>query len=773
MVFSDDSGHAGRSHELPKPIYESVVRSLYGDQKSLLVGWLSIALAPIILFARSGDSIQLVFALLLALLGGARQLDGMAFNRAAKRPLSLRAISKWESRYAVMGALYVGVLGSWCMAGMAVSSDEFVHLMSIAITLSYIVGIIGRNFSSEKVVLSQTIFTGIPMVSGFVLFGGIYHQLLGLFLLPFFFTIWTMSKNLRRVLFGAVVTAEDNRTIATRFDVALGNISHGIAMFDATGKFAVVNARFAPLAGMYSGNGLENQDFSSLDAEVSLVDDEPGKECQLSQIVENLIDAGIRSELKYCLPDGRVIEAKFNPMADEGGVLVLEDITSRVTSEAEIRKLASFDALTHLPNRRYFSHEVNRMLGGGDGLDPCSVFFVDLDNFKDVNDSLGHAVGDKLLCSIALRMRSRMPSNALACRFGGDEFVIMIPGKLRRKDCQKFAEKLIAEISNPVLIDGHQINVGASVGIAQCPANGQDFNQLLKVSDVALYDAKARGRGRYSFYSDELGDVVRDRRALENELRRAIKQDQMEVHFQPLVNVEESRISTCEALLRWKHPERGHISPSVFIPIAEEIGMISQIGKFVMEEAAQRCMEWPEYVSVAVNVSSLQFQQSDVCAVVSGALAKSGLDPKRLEVEVTESAMLKNIDETTAVLSKLSDAGVRISLDDFGTGFSSLSYLHALPLDKVKIDRSFIEDINTDERSLVLLSGVTHLAKELGLQITIEGIETEEQRDILMSMVKVDEMQGYLFGKAMPANDVSELLEYPSIELSTSVRLTG
>ncbi len=773
MVFNEDSGHAGRSHELPKPIYESVVRSLYGDQKTLLVGSLSIALAPIILYARSGDNIQLFFALLLALLGGARQLDGLAFNKAAKHPLSLKAISKWESRYAVMGALYVGVLGTWCMAGMAVSSDEFVHMMSIAITLSYVVGIIGRNFSSEKVVLSQTISTGIPMVSGFVLFGGIYHQLLGLFLLPFFFTIWRMSKNLRRILFGAVVTAEDNRTIAARFDVALGNISHGIAMLDADGKFAVVNARFAPLAGLYSGNSLENQAVSTLDVEVSLVDAEPGNECLLSEMVNNLIDAGVRSELKYCLPDGRVIEAKFNPMTNEGGVLVLEDITSRVTSEAEIRKLASFDALTHLPNRRYFSHEVNRMLGGADGLEPCSVFFIDLDNFKDVNDSLGHAVGDKLLCSIALRMRSRMPTNALACRFGGDEFVVMVPGRLRRKDCQKFAERLIAEISNPVLVDGHQINVGASVGIAQCPANGRDFNQLLKVSDVALYDAKARGRGRYSFYSDELGDVIRDRRALENELRRAINRGEMEVHYQPLVDVEHSRISTCEALLRWKHPERGNIPPNVFIPIAEEIGMIAQIGKFVMEEAALRCVDWPEHVGVAVNVSSLQFQQSDVCAVVSGALAKSGLDPKRLEVEVTESAMLKNIDETTTVLAKLAEAGVRISLDDFGTGFSSLSYLHALPLDKVKIDRSFIEDIHTDERSLVLLSGVTHLAKELGLQITIEGIETEEQRDILMSMVKVDEMQGFLFGKAMPADSVTELLEYPSVELPATVQLTG
>lgn len=751
MIFVD--AKIDPDSELPEPIYDSVVRSLYDDQKTLLVGSLTITLAPLILFVRTGETVQLFFALLLAVLGGLRLLDGWLYHRAALEPLHGRAIRHWEMRYASLGAAYVGILGMWCLVSMAVTSDEFARLTAIVITISYLVGAIGRNFSSEIVVLSQTIFTSFPMISGFVLFGDIDHQLLGLFLLPFFFTIWLMSRNLRRMLFSAVLTALDNKTIADRFDVALGNVSHGLAMLDREGKFVVVNSRFPSLAGLDAGGAL--RDLQSLSKSSASAESSSGERRNFGRLLSGCLERGIRTDFMVDLADGKVVEVKFNPMTDDGGVIVLEDITERVSSEEEIRKLASFDPLTHLPNRRFFTAEVNRVLGGSDGLQPCTILFVDLDNFKDINDTLGHGIGDKLLCSVALRMRSMMPEKAMACRFGGDEFVIVIPGKMRRKDCQRFADSLIAEISNPILVDGNHLMIGASIGIAQCPANGRNYNQLLQVSDVALYDAKARGRGSYSFYSDELGDAVRDRRALEHELRRAVKRGQLKVFFQPLVDLKEKRVTTCEALVRWQHPERGMIPPSVFIPIAEEIGVISHIGKFVLEEAATQCLKWPSDVNVAVNVSSLQFQQSDVFAVVKCALAKSGLNPSRLEVEVTESAMLESVAETTAVLTRLSSVGVKISLDDFGTGFSSLSYLHALPLDKVKIDRSFIENIQTDDRSLVLLSGVTHLAKELGLNVTIEGVETERQRDALIENVHVDQMQGFLFGRAMPAEDIA------------------
>jgi diguanylate cyclase (GGDEF)-like protein len=582
--------------------------------------------------------------------------------------------------------------------------------------------------------------------------------MLGMMLVPFFVALNSIAARLRTMLANAVLTAVENKTIADRFDIALRNVPHGLALVDRTGNIEVANARFAPLVGLQSGTDVNERSIDVLPPlNASL--EQPHDGNNLLRDVFLLCLARQRpARFKHVLTDGLIVESIYNPTHDGGGVFVLEDVTERVSSEEEIRKLASFDPLTHLLNRRFFAHEVNRLLGGSDGLAPCTVFFIDLDNFKDVNDSLGHGIGDKLLCAVALRMRSRMPENSMVCRFGGDEFIILVPGKMKRKECAAFAEMMIGEISKPMVVDGHNLTVGASIGIARCPENGRDYNQLLKFSDVALYDAKAQGRGRHSFYTDELGDVIRARRALENELRRALELGQLQLHFQPLIDIHQNRITTCEALLRWHHPERGPISPAVFVPIAEEMGIITDLGKFVFEQAMKACMTWPSDVAVAVNVSSLQFQQSDVCAVVSAALSKSGLDPKRLEVEVTESVMLRNVDETTAVLKRLAATGVRISLDDFGTGFSSLSYLHALPLDKVKIDRSFIANIHDDNRSLVLLSGVTHLAKELGLIVTIEGVETTEQMHILCDKIHVDQMQGYLFGRAMPAREISELL---------------
>ncbi len=745
--------------KLPDPVKESVVRSLYADQKSLAVGTVTMTIAPIVLFIRTNDPTQLFFAIALFIFGVLRLIDGSLFRRVATKTFSPAEVATWENRYATLGSLYVTGLGMWCLVGFARTSDVYVHQLSVIVTMAYLTGIMGRKFSSKKVVLYQTLLASSLLVSGLFVFGSGYDAVLALFVIPMFASFWLMSRNLRLVLFNAVLTSIDNKTIADRFDIALSNVSHGLALLDRKGEFVVANSQFMPLVGLHQGTELVGNRICDLPPLMTTLENGVEFARKLQDVFADCLANGRQQRFRHVLSDGSIIESTYNPTSDGGGVFVLEDISERVGSEEEIRKLASFDPLTHLPNRRYFAIEINRLLLGDNGLEPCTLFFVDLDNFKDVNDTLGHTIGDKLLCAVALRMRSRMPENGMVCRFGGDEFVIVVPGKMRRKDISAFAELMIAELSKSMVIDGHLLAVGASIGIAQSPGNGRDYNHLLKVADMALYDAKARGRGCHSFYSDELGDVIRDRRALENDLRRSIDRGELQLHFQPLVDIHQNRINTCEALLRWNHPERGSISPAVFIPVAEEIGMISQIGKFVLEQATSVCKSWPESVSVAVNVSSLQFQQSDVCAVVKAALAKSGLDPRRLEVEVTESAMLGNVQETTAILTRLAKSGVSVSLDDFGTGFSSLSYLHQLPLNKVKIDRSFIEKIDTDERSLVLLSGVTHLANELGLSITIEGVETAEQMHILCEKVHVDEMQGYLFGRAMPACDIGELLQ--------------
>ncbi len=300
--------------------------------------------------------------------------------------------------------------------------------------------------------------------------------------------------------------------------------------------------------------------------------------------------------------------------------------------------------------------------------------------------------------------------------------------------------------------------MGATIGISLCPKDGNNAELLLKYSDAALYQAKSFGRGTHSFYSEELGQSIKDRRQIEIDLRQAINRNQFQINYQPLVDLEQNRITTCEALLRWNHPEHGWVSPEVFIPIAEDIGFITSLGEYVLEAAALQCKKWPAHVKVAVNVSSIQFQQSDVYALVKNVITNSGLEPGRLEVEITESSMLENIDGTKEVLLNLSRLGVNISLDDFGTGFSSLSYLHSLPLDKVKIDRSFIENIHSDKKSILLLEGISKLSHSLGLKVVVEGVETVEQLELLQNRIHVDEVQGFLFGKALPADSLINLL---------------
>lgn len=744
---------------LPDPLYKSVVHELYDDLRALIVGKLAVYLSLAVICFKTGNETLLLLSGLLLITGFIRLYRFRQFGRRATQEMSVEEYRHWEKSYALWGAVFITLLGIFAFVTFAVIPDKTVQLYVIAMSMAYVIGISGRNFASSSIVRTQVICMSMPMVLGLMLFGDIYHAVLGLMLMPFFVALDSIASRLRNMLFNAVLTAIDNKTIADRFDVALSNVEHGFAMFDDKGEIVVENARFAVLAGYHKGKPLKGKSLDDMPSSTATVGPDAKLGSDLPKAFMRCLQKDEYAQFTHVLTDGTVVETKYNPMQDNGGVVVLEDITERVNSEEEIRRLASYDPLTHLPNRRFFMAEVDRLLGGMNGLEPCNVFFIDLDNFKDINDSLGHSVGDKLLCSIALRIRSTMPDNGMACRFGGDEFVIILPGMLTRKSCGKFAQKLIDEICRPIFIDGHSLRIGASVGIAQCPANGRDTSQLLKVSDVALYDAKGRGRGCYSFYTEELGEEIRDRRLIESELRKAIENRELELHYQPLINMGDNRISTCEALLRWKHPERGMIPPSVFIPIAEEIGAISPLGEYVLQEATRQCMTWPEDVKVAVNVSSLQFQQSDVHATVKAALEQSGLDPRRLEIEVTESVMLSNVDETIDTLSRMSREGIRISLDDFGTGFSSLSYLHALPLDKVKIDRSFIANIKDDKRSLILLAGVTHLSKQLGLSITIEGVETQEQMEILCNKVHVDEMQGYLFGRAVPAKDIRELLE--------------
>ncbi|MDU0958700.1 MAG: EAL domain-containing protein, partial [Bradyrhizobium sp.] len=453
----------------------------------------------------------------------------------------------------------------------------------------------------------------------------------------------------------------------------------------------------------------------------------------------------------------RSLSWTFQPMADGGAVVLLEDITERRHAEARISHLARYDELTTLPNRVSFRDEIERLLRIPPRQGELSaLLFVDLDRFKQVNDTLGHPCGDQLLCAVSERLRDMLRPEDFVARFGGDEFVVFQRNIRSNDDAAVLARRIVDQLSERYKIDNHLVEIGASVGIAMT-APGISADTLLKNADMALYRAKAEGRGTFCFFRDELAQTVEARRILELDLRKALANEEFELFYQPLVNLKSGKISTCEALLRWNHPVRGTVSPVDIIPVAEDMGLIVDLGRWILRKACLECMKWPDAVSVAVNFSPQQFHQRDVLSEVRYALEVSGLPPHRLEIEITESSLLRNTQLTHDVLSQLHMLGVRISLDDFGTGYSSLSYLHNFPLEKVKIDRSFLEGIDTD-RPLTLLRGVARLSADLGMSVVVEGIETNEQLELVSADGTVTEAQGYLFSRPVPAIRIRQLL---------------
>jgi diguanylate cyclase (GGDEF)-like protein len=454
---------------------------------------------------------------------------------------------------------------------------------------------------------------------------------------------------------------------------------------------------------------------------------------------------------------GRSLSWTFQPMADGGAVVLLEDITERRNAEARISHLARFDDLTGLPNRVNFRDEIERLLKMPHEAGRLSaLLFIDLDQFKQVNDTLGHPCGDQLLCAVADRLRAMLRPEDFVARFGGDEFVVFQQDINASEEAAVLARRIVDHLSERYKIDNHLVEIGASVGIA-LTSSGVSADTLLKNADMALYRAKADGRGTFCFFHQEMAQIVESRRILELDLRKALANEEFELFFQPLVNLKSGRITTCEALLRWNHPVRGTVSPVDIIPVAEDMGLIVDLGRWILRKACMECMKWPEGVSVAVNFSPQQFHQRDVLSEIRYALEVSGMPAQRLEIEITESSLLRNTQLTHDVLSQLRAIGVRISLDDFGTGYSSLSYLHNFPLQKVKIDRSFLEGIDA-ARPLTLLRGVARLSADLGMQVVVEGIETNEQLELISADGSVTEAQGYLFSRPVPAVRIRQLL---------------
>ncbi len=451
--------------------------------------------------------------------------------------------------------------------------------------------------------------------------------------------------------------------------------------------------------------------------------------------------------------------ARRLPFANKHTILVaVVDVTERKNAEARIAYMAHHDALTDLPNRVLFHERLNELLGRvrrhGESL---AVHCLDLDHFKGVNDTLGHPIGDELLKTVAQRLGKCLRDSDMVARLGGDEFAVVQFPLAGPHDASALATTLIEVVSRPYEVHTHEFVVGASIGIALAPDDGAEADVLLRNADMALYRAKAEGRGTAHFFEPEMDRRIQARRMLELDLRKAFANGEFELYYQPLINLQANAVSGFEALLRWRHAERGMIAPAEFIPLAEEIGLIVPLGEWVLRKACSEAMHWPHDLKVAVNLSPAQFRSRGVVKAVLTALAYSRLAPDRLELEITELVLLGETEANLATLHQLRELGVRISMDDFGTGYSSLSYLRCFPFDKIKIDRSFVSELAERPDCVAIIRAVAGLGMSLGIATTAEGIETREQLDRVRAE-GCTEVQGYLFSPPRPASELGQLI---------------
>jgi len=551
---------------------------------------------------------------------------------------------------------------------------------------------------------------------------------------------------------------ENLRVRNLQFDTAINNMSQGLCFFDAAHRLIVCNDRYVDMYDLPRGR--------------------VGPGTALAEIVDMRFEAGsfpamTREQYLHWrtnvavsneptdsiveLQNGRTFKIRHRPMPDGGWVATHEDITEQRRSEVKIEYMAHHDALTDLANRVLLNQRLEHALGQCIHREQMvAVHHLDLDQFKAVNDTFGHPAGDKLLKIVAERLRGLVRETDTIARMGGDEFAIVQAPITDPSEATSLAQRFTASMSEPFDIDGHQAVIGASVGIAVGPGDGLRPDKLLRNADLALYRAKGDGRGTFRLFEPAMDLQMQTRRIMELDLRKALPAGEFELYYQPVVNLASNEISGFEALIRWNHPERGVVSPVTFIPLAEEIGFIVPIGEWVIRQACATAAQWPGDLHVAVNISAVQFRSPGLMQVIVGALATSGLHPTRLEIEITETVLLHNKEATLAVLHQLRALGIRIAMDDFGTGNSSLTYLQSFPFDKIKIDRSFVKDITESTGSLNIVRAVAALANGMGMTATAEGVETREQLDRITSE-GCTEMQGFLFSKPLPAQEIERL----------------
>ncbi len=723
----------------------------------MLVG-MAATISGVMMAAIKTDA-PLLYAVALAFVVSTakRYYNMLAFEDHPPAPDDRPSAQSWERRQMIQGTISAFIYGSWCFVSLVIVRDPFAVLVAVSVTIAAMIGIVTRNFGADRIVTSQSLAISVPMALGFVLVGDGYHMALAALLVPLMISFRFLAADVRGMLLAQVHERTVASRLAVQLDTALETMQHGLCMLDENGVIALANDRAQQtFAGIAEGSWV-GRSFSDL------LEEAIGKRALPETTADRLNRMIIQQEggkIVMKLSGDFHCEVTISSRGDRT-VLLFENVTARIRAQERINFMARYDGLTGLPNRGYFTEQVEAELASRQRIgrdEPVLLAIIDIDDFKHVNDTLGHLAGDRVLSETAVRIQTVMHRNSRLARLGGDEFVIYRAQHTDSETIQAEVEAILSILRRPFEVGGERADVDASIGFVSSTDPHIGLDELITRADLALYSAKARGKGQYQAFVAEMDSDFRYRQRLKSDLALAIAQDELKLFYQPLVDLGTRRVAGCEALARWAHPELGPIPPDVFIGLAEETGQISAITRWVLRTATAECVNWPKSVSVAVNVSARDLRGEDLAMHVSEALEASGLAPGRLEIEVTETALIEDREGAAAKLELLAANGIGIALDDFGTGYSSLSYLHGMAFSKLKIDRSFIAGITTSERSLKLMANVARLGRDLDLVLVAEGVETEDQLEAIASHTTIDQVQGFLFGRPMPADETRELI---------------
>ena len=742
-------------------VYTTFVDSLFAGRRHIIYGCILQVVITLLLWRGTGEPLVGMLGFVLIALGAIRFWQAVAYKRQAVayegllNDDHLAFARRWENLSTLSCTAAGLAVGLVVAISLHVSADQFVSIASFALLFAGFPTIVGRLYGSLQLSTFMTIAMLAPVSIGLFFRFDTAHLVLAIMALPYGALVVNIVRAVRIPVARAVRRRHDVEVMANEFDAAVNAMPSGLLMLDEHGRVIVINEPAVDILAL-------PEDFNAKGRHIDVVVRHAFRsdknrfetEAGLSSIFDGIRE-GRRLRNKLRLPDGRSLQ--FTVSADELAktVVLIEDISDRQRSMDKIKRLARFDPLTELANRAHFATIVKQRIRNASGREAALVLF-DLDDFKHINDSLGHQRGDLLLAAVADKVRSYQAGRWFAGRHGGDEFLLFATGEWSEAELQRDIDELVALIGDVYDVDGEAIRTSASMGMYHCAIDAFELSEALRRADIALYQTKKNGKAGGCLFRAEMECAYYERQHLKDALLDALDRKTLDVLYQPIIALSDQRVYAAEALCRWTKDDGQTVSPGIFVPLAEEIGVVSRLTEFVIDRATQDVSTWTNDIKVSINLSAIDFSNLDIAEVLTQACERHGVDPKRIDVEITETAVIRNRKVMEGQIERIRALGCGVSLDDFGTGQSSLSYLDSLPLDTIKMDRSFVVGIETEQRKLDLLTSVVNLCHSLGKEVVVEGVETLEQLKLANDIVGADRVQGWVYAPALPASAVAE-----------------